>query len=31
MEFENRVLRLFGLKRVEVLGGSRKLHDEGVG
>jgi hypothetical protein len=26
--FENRVLRLFGLKRDEVTGGWRKLHNE---
>jgi hypothetical protein len=26
--FENRVLRIFGLKRYEVTGGWRKLYDE---
>jgi hypothetical protein len=28
--FENRVLRLFGLKRDGVVGGWRKLHNEGL-
>jgi hypothetical protein len=28
--FENRVLRIFGLKRNEVSGGWTRLHDEGL-
>jgi hypothetical protein len=28
--FENRVLKIFGLKRDEVMGGWRKLHNEGL-
>jgi hypothetical protein len=28
--FENRVLRIFGPKRDEVMGGQRKVHNEGL-